>query len=212
MLQYAVCVSHRLLYTPLSSSHTVLFFGNSAALIGVALMLNVICLSLVHERKHAAPPTFLKKMFSTALGKALCLGHYYHQVRAYLGCLYQLRPDPSRHQVIQPYSICPLSQVSFTHQRLSVQLMDMAESDQQQPSNGRPGDGAHRDNMDEENDLHLGEDGGTSACSSAVTAATSAPASPTGVMAEWILVAKGLERIFMAVYVVAFAVVCSVYV
>jgi len=58
----------------------VLFYSNTTALIGIAVVLNVICLSLTRERKYRKPPKFLRNLFTGALGKFLCLGNYYHQV------------------------------------------------------------------------------------------------------------------------------------
>ena len=47
---------------------------------GIAVLLNVVCLSMARERKYSSPPKFLKRLFAGALGKILCLGNYYHQV------------------------------------------------------------------------------------------------------------------------------------
>lgn len=58
----------------------VLFFSNTAALIGIAIVLNVVCLSITRERKYRKPPKFLRNLFTGLLGKFLCLGNYYHQV------------------------------------------------------------------------------------------------------------------------------------
>lgn len=58
----------------------VLFYSNTTALIGIAIVLNVICLSLTRERKYRKPPKFLRNIFTGALGRFLCLGNYYHQV------------------------------------------------------------------------------------------------------------------------------------
>ena len=58
----------------------VLFFSNTAALIGIAIVLNVVCLSITRERKNRKTPKFLRNLFTGLLGKFLCLGNYYHQV------------------------------------------------------------------------------------------------------------------------------------
>ncbi len=64
----------------MTSLLTVTFFSNITALIGIAIMLNVVCMSLARERKFTSPPKSLKRIFSGCLGKLLCLGNYSHQV------------------------------------------------------------------------------------------------------------------------------------
>merc|ERR1712080_528039 len=71
-----------------------------AGLIGIAILLNVVCMNMARERKYSSPPKFLLNLFSGCIGKLLCLGNYTHQV-------------------------------SSTHQRLVMELSDMAESEQQ---------------------------------------------------------------------------------
>eukprot|EP00095_Tigriopus_kingsejongensis_P007928 maker-scaffold169_size292178-snap-gene-0.11 protein:Tk07928 transcript:maker-scaffold169_size292178-snap-gene-0.11-mRNA-1 annotation:"neuronal acetylcholine receptor subunit alpha-2 precursor" len=135
----------------------VTFYSNTAGLIGIALLLNVTCVSFSRERKYNGPPKFLKVAFSGALGKFLCLGNYYHQV-------------------------------SSTHQRLVLELTDMAESDQM-------------DEREQDNGRRM-EDGPISPCS---------VENQSGIMRDWILVAAGLERFFFILYTIVFAVVTMVY-
>ena len=59
---------------------SVTFYSNITALIGIAVLLNVVCMSMARERKYNSPPKFLKNAFSGYLGQLLCLGNYYHQV------------------------------------------------------------------------------------------------------------------------------------
>ena len=83
-------------------------------------------------------------------------------------------------------------QVSFTHQRLVLELTDMAESDQQEEQGEDPesaGTTGHTVNLPP-----VGSPG------------------DSGVMKDWLLVAAGLERIFLIFYAIAFAVVTSVYI
>jgi len=58
----------------------VLFYSNTALLVGIALVLNVTCISMARERRYSSPPRFLRNLFSGFLGRILCLGSYYHQV------------------------------------------------------------------------------------------------------------------------------------
>lgn len=139
----------------------VTFYSNITALIGIAIMLNVICMSMARERKYTSPPKFLKNMFSGCLGKLLCLGNYFHQV-------------------------------SSTHQRLVLELTDMAESEQQ--SDGRANSP----------DSNGGEAG--------LPAASMSCKDDSIVMKDWLLVAAGLERLFFTIYAIAFAIITSVYV
>ena len=60
------------------------FYSNITALVGIAILLNVVCLSMARERKYNSPPKFLKNLFAGVLGKLLCLGNYAHQVINYL--------------------------------------------------------------------------------------------------------------------------------
>ena len=49
----------------------VTFYSNITALVGIAILLNVVCMSMARERKFQAPPKFLKNAFSGFLGKLL---------------------------------------------------------------------------------------------------------------------------------------------
>ena len=110
--------------------------------------------------------------------------------------------------------------MSATHQRLVVELSDMAESEQQtegeiavdsgrSSANGamRRGGGSHQLEMDD--DAHNRQGYSTNF--------------PSGnyhfhrhqsslIMKDWVLVAAGLERLFFLIYGLAFAIVTSVYV
>ena len=59
---------------------SVTFYSNTTALIGIAIMLNVVCIGMARERKYASPPKMLKNFFSGWGGRLLCLGNYTHQV------------------------------------------------------------------------------------------------------------------------------------
>ena len=134
---------------------SVTFYSNITALVGIAILLNVVCMSLARERKYQSPPKFLKNAFGGLLGKCLCLGNYYHQV-------------------------------SSTHQRLTVELTDMAESEQQTEQETEEGQVPN---------LNLSQVDLNSY-----------------IMRDWILVAAGLERLFFSIYALAFAIITSVYV
>lgn len=58
----------------------LLFYSNTAALVGIAILLNVSCISMARERRYQSPPKVLRNLFSGFLGRLLCLGSYYHQV------------------------------------------------------------------------------------------------------------------------------------
>ncbi|XP_059082265.1 acetylcholine receptor subunit alpha-type acr-16-like isoform X1 [Tigriopus californicus] len=134
----------------------VTFYSNTAAMVGIALLLNVTCFSFARDRKYSGPPKFLKNAFSGSLGKCLCLGNYYHQV-------------------------------SSTHERLVLELTDMAESEQ-------AGD------RDQETGHHGGEE-----------RPILSNDSQNSVMRDWVLVAAGLERFFFVFYTIIFAITTSVY-
>jgi len=68
---------------PAMSDHIpliVLFYSNTASLVGIAIVLNICCISLTREKRFSAPPKWLRNFFSGFMGKLLCLGNYYHQV------------------------------------------------------------------------------------------------------------------------------------
>ena len=94
-----------------------MFFSNTTAIIGIGLLLNVVAISMSRERKYQGPPKFFKSLFSGSLGRCLCLGNYYHQVRIKSSTKMQILKYPH------------LFQVSATHQRLVLELSDLqAES------------------------------------------------------------------------------------
>jgi len=140
----------------------VTFYSNITALIGIAVLLNVVCMSMARERKYNSPPKFLKNAFSGYLGQFLCLGNYYHQV-------------------------------SSTHQRLTVELTDMAESEQQQ---------TEQHNMEVEGSGHDMQS----------RAISTFHDHQSYIMRDWVLVAAGLERLFFTIYAMAFGVITAVYI
>jgi len=81
-----VCVLYLLHFQshlPAMSDHIpiiFLFYSNTASLIGIAIVLNICCISLTREKRYSAPPKFLRNFFSGFVGRLLCLGNYYHQV------------------------------------------------------------------------------------------------------------------------------------
>merc|ERR1719360_111615 len=139
----------------------VTFYSNITALVGIAVLLNVVCMSMARERKYNSPPKFLKHTFSGFIGKFLCLGNYYHQVSA-------------------------------THQRLTVELTDMAESEQQTES---------------QNDLEPEQGSGHD-----MRRPAASNRDQSYIMRDWVLVAAGLERLFFLIYAMAFGVITAVYV
>ncbi len=143
-----------------------MFYSNTCVLVGLALVFNVVCISLCRVRKFVGPPKGLKVLFAGSFGKLLCLGSYYHQT-------------------------------SFTHQRLVLELsdLDLAESEQQQGQ----GQGQELDVQQ------------LSSFQQQQPSPSSAAAACGGVMRDWVLVAAGLERLFLMLYVLIFAVVLSVY-
>jgi len=81
-----VCVLYLLHFQnvlPAMSDHIpliVLFYSNTASLVGIAIVLNICCISLTREKRYSAPPKWLRNFFSGFIGRILCLGNYYHQV------------------------------------------------------------------------------------------------------------------------------------
>jgi len=136
---------------PAMSDHMpliVLFYSNTGALVGIAIVLNICCISLVRERRYSGPPKWLRNFFTGFMGRILCLSNYYHQV-------------------------------SETHQRLIVEMDDIHESPES-------------DQSDRDLNAH-GQAAG-------------------GVMKDWMLVAAGIERFFFLIYMMAFALVSTVYI
>ena len=84
-------------------------------------------------------------------------------------------------------------QVSSTHQRLTVELTDMAESEQQQ---------TEQQNTDVEGSGHDMQ----------ARAISTFQDHQSYIMRDWVLVAAGLERLFFTVYALAFGVITAVYV
>ena len=76
--------------------HSYLLFSNTGALVGIAIVLNITCISLARERRfvvkyllkhhlpsyfrYSGPPKCLRNFFSGFMGRVLCLSNYYHQV------------------------------------------------------------------------------------------------------------------------------------
>ena len=85
------------------------------------------------------------------------------------------------------------NKVSSTHQRLTVELTDMAESEQQQ---------TEQQNMDVEGSGHDMQS----------RAISTFHDSQSYLMRDWVLVAAGLERLFFMVYAMAFGVITAVYI
>ena len=86
-------------------------------------------------------------------------------------------------------------QVSSTHQRLVLELTDMAESDQQSEqgdAESRAGPGGEHPGAEHNFDKGDPE--------------------LSGIMKDWVLVAAGLERMFFLLYSLIFAVITSVYI
>jgi len=83
---FLVCVLYLLHFQshlPAMSDHIpliVLFYSNTTALVGIAIVLNICCISLTRERRYSSPPKWLRNFFSGFMGRILCLGTYYHQV------------------------------------------------------------------------------------------------------------------------------------
>jgi len=83
---FIVCVLYLLHFQsslPAMSDHIpliVLFYSNTTALVGIAIVLNICCISLTREKRFSSPPKWLRNFFSGFMGRILCLGNYYHQV------------------------------------------------------------------------------------------------------------------------------------
>ena len=110
--------------------------------------------------------------------------------------------------------------MSATHQRLVVELSDMAESEQQAEGeiavdsgrssvNGAMGRGGGSHQLDMDNDYHQRQDCSTNFPSGNHYAHRH---QSSLIMKDWVLVAAGLERLFFLIYGLAFAIVTSVYV
>merc|ERR1712106_1010996 len=57
-----------------------LFSSNTGALVGIAIILNICCISLARERRYSGPPKWMRNFFSGFMGRVLCLSNHYHQV------------------------------------------------------------------------------------------------------------------------------------
>ena len=55
---------------------SVILYANHAALTGIAILLNTVCLRMVREEKINPPPRFFKFMFKRIVVKALGLSEY----------------------------------------------------------------------------------------------------------------------------------------
>merc|ERR1719220_2811301 len=83
---FLVCVLFLLYFQtalPAMSDHIpliVMFYSNTGALVGIAIVLNICCISLTREKRYSSPPKWLRNFFSGFIGRILCLGNYYHQV------------------------------------------------------------------------------------------------------------------------------------
>ena len=55
---------------------SVILYANTAALTGIAILLNVICLRMVREERLSNPPRLLKLIFKGVVVKALALSNY----------------------------------------------------------------------------------------------------------------------------------------
>jgi len=85
-VSFIVCVLFLIYFQsslPAMSDHIpliVLFYSNTGALVGIAIVLNICCISISRERRYSGPPKWLRNFFSGFMGRLLCLGNYYHQV------------------------------------------------------------------------------------------------------------------------------------
>jgi len=85
-ISFLVCILFLIYFQtalPAMSDHIpliVLFYSNTGALVGIAITLNVCCISLARERRYSAPPKWIRNFFSGFIGRLLCLSNYYHQV------------------------------------------------------------------------------------------------------------------------------------
>jgi len=85
-ISFLVCILFLLYFQtalPAMSDHIpliVLFYSNTGALVGIAIVLNICCISLARERRYSGPPKWLRNFFSGFMGRILCLSNYYHQV------------------------------------------------------------------------------------------------------------------------------------
>ena len=62
---------------------SVILYANTAALTGIAILLNVICLRMGREERLSNPPRLLKLIFKGVVVKALALSNY--EVTIYKG-------------------------------------------------------------------------------------------------------------------------------
>lgn len=161
----------------------VTFYSNTCGLIGIAILLNVLCISMAREKKYSRPPKFLTRTFSGFLGKLLCLGNYSHQVshthqRLTLE-LSSIDNDEDTHSVHTNYTDVPTSNGRPAPGPATIPTPPSLAPDRpafHQSANFSP---------DERGSI---------------------------IMQDWTMVAAGLERMFFLVYALAFAVVTSVYV
>lgn len=83
---FLVCILYLIYFLTTLPAHSdqipliVLFYSNTAALVGIAIVLNICCLTLTRDKRYSSPPKFVQRFFTGCAGRVLCLGHYYHQV------------------------------------------------------------------------------------------------------------------------------------
>lgn len=58
----------------------VLFYSNTAALVGIAIVLNICCITMSRDKRYTSPPKVVSEFFSGIAGRLLCLGNYTHQI------------------------------------------------------------------------------------------------------------------------------------
>ena len=111
--------------------------------------------------------------------------------------------------------------MSSTHQRLVVELSDMAESEQQTESDSVIDSGRNSINgggigSSHSHQLEMDNGGGPGGHGYTSTFTQGHPANrlrhdSSIIMKDWVLVAAGLERLFFLIYALAFGIVTSVY-
>ena len=108
--------------------------------------------------------------------------------------------------------------MSSTHQRLVVELSDMAESEQQAENDiiTDSGRNSSRSEIGPNGSLQLDMNDGLASQQGYTSTFTQRHSNrfqqdSSIIMKDWVLVAAGLERLFFVIYGLAFAIVTSVY-
>jgi len=181
-IMYLIYFATTLLFHQSSVPRIVTFYSNTCGLIGIAILLNVMCISMAKEKKYTGPPKFLTQLFSGCLGKLLCLGNYSHQVS-------------STHQRLT----------------LELSSLDNVDNSLGEGGDSSYRNGGTRNSGSSSSEARHHAHGLSHTAASIMNHGDSNTHGSI-LMQDWMMVAAGLERLFFLTYAMAFAIVTFIYV